>query len=402
MRFRNFAVALGAALLLQGGASAQISDDVVKLGVLNDQSAIYSDLSGQGSVVAARIAVEDHGGTAAGKKIEVIFADHQNKPDIGSATASRWYDTERVDAIVDVPVSSVALAVQEVARQRNRIVLFSAAGTSDLTGKACAPGGFHWTFDTVALAKGTASAVTKAGGDTWFFLTADYAFGHTMETDARRYIQKAGGKVLGGVRHPMNTTDYSSFLLQAQGSKAKVLGLANAGGDTINTIKGASEFGLVQGGQKLAGLLLFLTDIHSLGLKTAQGIQLTESFYWDLNDKTRAWSKRFAERHGGKMPTMVHAGVYSAVSHYLKAVNAAGTDRTAEVAAKMKERPVDDFMTDNAAIRKDGRVMRKFYLFEVKAPSESKAPWDYYKLIREIPAEEASRPTGEGGCPLVN
>jgi branched-chain amino acid transport system substrate-binding protein len=281
-------------------------------------------------------------------------------------------------------------------------VLFSAAGTSDLTGKACAPGGFHWTFDTVALAKGTASAVTKAGGDTWFFLTADYAFGHTMETDARRYIQEAGGKVLGGVRHPMNTTDYSSFLLQAQGSKAKVLGLANAGGDTINTIKGASEFGLVQGGQKLAGLLLFLTDIHSLGLKTAQGIQLTESFYWDLNDKTRAWSKRFAERHGGKMPTMVHAGVYSAVSHYLKAVDAAGTDRTAEVAAKMKERPVDDFMTDNAAIRKDGRVMRKFYLFEVKAPSESKAPWDYYKLIREIPAEEASRPTGEGGCPLVN
>ena len=402
MRFRNFAVALGAALLLQGGASAQISDDVVKLGVLNDQSAIYSDLSGQGSVVAARMAVEDHGGTAAGKKIEVIFADHQNKPDIGSATASRWYDTERVDAIVDVPVSSVALAVQEVARQRNRIVLFSAAGTSDLTGKACAPGGFHWTFDTVALAKGTASAVTKAGGDTWFFLTADYAFGHTMETDARRYIQEAGGKVLGGVRHPMNTTDYSSFLLQAQGSKAKVLGLANAGGDTINTIKGASEFGLVQGGQKLAGLLLFLTDIHSLGLKTAQGIQLTESFYWDLNDKTRAWSKRFAERHGGKMPTMVHAGVYSAVSHYLKAVDAAGTDRTAEVAAKMKERPVDDFMTDNAAIRKDGRVMRKFYLFEVKAPSESKAPWDYYKLIREIPAEEASRPTGEGGCPLVN
>jgi branched-chain amino acid transport system substrate-binding protein len=402
MRFRNFAVALGAALLLQGGASAQISDDVVKLGVLNDQSAIYSDLSGQGSVVAARMAVEDHGGTAAGKKIEVIFADHQNKPDIGSATASRWYDTERVDAIVDVPVSSVALAVQEVARQRNRIVLFSAAGTSDLTGKACAPGGFHWTFDTVALAKGTASAVTKAGGDTWFFLTADYAFGHTMETDARRYIQEAGGKVLGGVRHPMNTTDYSSFLLQAQGSKAKVLGLANAGGDTINTIKGASEFGLVQGGQKLAGLLLFLTDIHSLGLKTAQGIQLTESFYWDLNDKTRAWSKRFAERHGGKMPTMVHAGVYSAVSHYLKAVDAAGTDRTAEVAAKMKERPVDDFMTDNAAIRKDGRVMRKFYLFEVKAPSESKAPWDYYKLIREIPAEEASRPIGEGGCPLVN
>jgi branched-chain amino acid transport system substrate-binding protein len=402
MRFRNFAVALGAALLLQGGASAQISDDVVKLGVLNDQSAIYSDLSGQGSVVAARMVVEDHGGTAAGKKIEVIFADHQNKPDIGSATASRWYDTERVDAIVDVPVSSVALAVQEVARQRNRIVLFSAAGTSDLTGKACAPGGFHWTFDTVALAKGTASAVTKAGGDTWFFLTADYAFGHTMETDARRYIQEAGGKVLGGVRHPMNTTDYSSFLLQAQGSKAKVLGLANAGGDTINTIKGASEFGLVQGGQKLAGLLLFLTDIHSLGLKTAQGIQLTESFYWDLNDKTRAWSKRFAERHGGKMPTMVHAGVYSAVSHYLKAVDAAGTDRTAEVAAKMKERPVDDFMTDNAAIRKDGRVMRKFYLFEVKAPSESKAPWDYYKLIREIPAEEASRPIGEGGCPLVN
>jgi len=400
MRFRE--VAFGAALLLHGGASAQVSDDVVKLGVLNDQSAIYSDLSGQGSVVAARMAVEDHGGTAAGKRIEVIFADHQNKPDVGSATASRWYDAERVDAVVDVPVSSVALAVQEVARQRNRIVLFSAAGTSDLTGKACSPVGFHWTFDTVALAKGTASAVTKAGGDSWFFLTADYAFGHAMEADARRYIQEAGGKVLGGVRHPMNTTDYSSFLLQAQGSKAKVLGLANAGGDIINAVKGASEFGLVQGGQKLAGLLLFLTDIHSLGLKTAQGIQLTESFYWDLNDKTRAWSRRFAERHGGRMPTMVHAGVYSAVSHYLKAVETAGTDGAAAVAAKMKERPVDDFMTESAPIRKDGRVMRKFYLFEVKKPSESKGVWDYYKLVREIPAEEASRPLGEGGCPLVN
>jgi branched-chain amino acid transport system substrate-binding protein len=402
MRVTGFAVALGAALLVQGGATAQVSDDVVKIGVLNDQSAIYADLSGQGSVVAARMAVEDFGGTLLGKKIEIIFADHQNKPDVGSAVASRWYDSEQVDAIVDVPVSSVALAVQEVARHRNRIVMFSAAGSSDLTGKACSPVGFHWTFDTVALAKGTASAVTKAGGDTWFFLTADYAFGHTMEADARRYIQEAGGKVVGGVRHPMNTTDYSSFLLQAQTSKAKVLGMANAGGDTINTIKGASEFGLVQGGQKLAGLLLFLTDIHSLGLQTAQGIQLTESFYWDLNDKTRAWSKRFAERHGGKMPTMVHAGVYSAVSHYLKAAQAAGTDRGSEVSAKMKERPVDDFMTESAPIRKDGRVLRKFYLFEVKKPSESKGPWDYYKLVREIPAEEAARPVSEGGCPLVN
>lgn len=313
------AVALGATLLVHGGLSAQVSDDAVKIGVLNDQSAIYADLSGQGSVVAARMAVEDFGATALGKKVEIIFADHQNKPDVGSAIALRWYDSEQVDAIVDVPVSSVALAVQEVTRQRNRIVMFSAAGTSDLTGKACAPGGFHWTFDTVALAKGTASAVTKAGGDTWFFLTADYAFGHTMEADTRRYIQEAGGKVVGGVRHPMNTADYSSFLLQAQASKAKVLWLANAGGDVINTIKGASEFGLVQGGQKLAGMLLFLTDIHSLGLQAAQGIQLTESFYWDLNDKTRAWSKRFAERHSGRMPTMVHAGVYSAVTHYLKA-----------------------------------------------------------------------------------
>jgi branched-chain amino acid transport system substrate-binding protein len=384
------------------GAVAQISDDVVKIGVLNDQSGIYADLSGPGSVIAARMAVEDFGGSVAGKKIEIVFADHQNKPDVGAGIASKWFDVEKVDAIVDVPVSSVALAVQQVTRQKDRIVLFSAAGSSDITGKACTPNSTQWTFDSVALAKGTASAVTKAGGDTWFFITADYAFGHTMEADAKRYIADAGGRVLGAVRHPQGQTDFSSYLLQAQASKAKVVGLANAGSDTINAIKGASEFGIVAGGQKLAGMLIFLSDIHSIGLKVAQGLQLTESFYWDLDDRTRAWSKRFAERMGGRMPTMVHAGVYSAVTHYLKAVKATGTDTASAVAAKMRELPVSDTIVEKAEVRKDGRVMRPFYLFEVKAPAESKGPYDYYKLVRTIPPEEASRPLNEGSCPLAN
>jgi branched-chain amino acid transport system substrate-binding protein len=373
----------------------------IRIGVLNDQSGMYSDLSGQGSVVAARMAAEDFGGTVLGRPVEIVFADHQNKPDVGATIAARWFDNDGVDAIADVPVSSVALAVQEVARQRNRTVLFSAAGTSDLTGKACSNTSTQWTFDTIALAKGTASAVTKAGGNTWFFLTADYAFGTAMEADARRYIADAGGTVVGSVRAPQGTNDFSAFLLQARSSGAKVIGLANAGGDTTNSIKAAAEFGIQAGGQKLAAMLMFLSDVHALGLQVAQGLQLTESFYWDLNDGTRAWSKRFGARMGGRMPTAVHAGVYSAVTHYLEAIKAAGTDDATAVAAKMRELPVSDPILPSATVRADGRVMRPYYLFEVKSPAESKGPYDYYKLVREIPAEDAARPLDQGGCPLV-
>jgi branched-chain amino acid transport system substrate-binding protein len=401
MRSKLVLGALCAAHLAFGVVAAWASGDAVRIGVLNDQSGIYADLSGQGSVIAARMAAEDFGGSVLGKPIQIIFADHQNKPDVGTAIASRWYDVDNVDAIVDVPVSSVALAVQEVARRRSRIVMFSAAGSSDLTGKACSPFGTQWTFDSVALAKGTAQSVTKSGGDTWFFITADYAFGTAMEADARRYISEVGGKVIGSVRQPQGTMDFASALLQAQSSKAKVIGLANAGADTINALKGASEFGIVAGGQKLAGMLIFLSDVNSLGLQTAQGLQLTESFYWDLNDKSRAWSKRFAERSGGRMPTMVHAGVYSAVTHYLKAVAAANTLDAVAVSAKMHELKINDAILDNAEIREDGRIMRPFYLFEVKAPSESKGPYDYYKLVREIAPQDAARPLDEGHCPLV-
>ena len=398
---RYLCIAALGALMLATSAAAQSTSTPLRIGVLNDQSGIYADLSGQGSVIAARMAVEDFGGKVLDRPIEIIFADHQNKPDVGSALASRWYDAENVAAIVDVPVSSVALAVQEVARERKKIVLFSAAGSADLTGKACSPMGTQWSFDSIALAKGTASAVTKSGGDTWFFLTANYAFGTAMEADARRFIAEAGGQVLGSVRHPQGTTDFSSFLLQAQSSKAKVIGLANAGNDTINALKGASEFGIVAGGQKLAAMLTFLSDVHSLGLKTAQGLQLTESFYWDLNDSTRAWSKRFGERMSGRMPTMVHAGVYSAVTHYLKAIKAAGTDNSEKVAEQMRLLKVSDAILPEATVRQDGRVLRPFYLFEVKKPEESKGPYDYYKLVREIPANEAVRPLSEGNCPLV-
>ena len=383
-------------------AAAQVPNGAVKIGVLNDQSGIYADLSGQGSVVAARMAVEDFGGTVLGRPVEVIFADHQNKPDVGAAIAARWYEAEHVDAIVDVPVSSVALAVQEVARQHNRIVMFSSAGSSDLTGRLCSPMGTQWTFDTVALAKGTALAVTRSGGKSWFFITADYAFGTAMEADARTTISQAGGSVVGGVRHPQGTTDFSSYLLQAQASKARVVALANAGSDTINAVKSAAEFGVAAGGQELAGLLIFLSDVHALGLPVAHGLLLTESFYWDLNDRTRAWSERFGSRMGGRMPTMAHAGVYSAVTHYLQSMEAAGTDEAGAVAAKMRELKVADAILDGAVVREDGRVMRPFYLFEVKTEAESRKPYDYYKLVREIPAEEAARPLNEGHCPLVH
>jgi branched-chain amino acid transport system substrate-binding protein len=392
------AVALGAAAA--GAAQAQVSDDVVKIGVLNDQSGLYADLGGQGSVEAARLAIADAGGTVSGKKIEVIFADHQNKPDVGASIARQWFDVDKVDAIFDVPNSGVALAVQGVAKDKNRVVMFSGPATSDLTGKQCSPTGVHWTYDTYALAHGTGGAVVKQGGDSWFFLTADYAFGHALERDTSEVVKANGGKVLGAVRHPLNTPDFSSYLLQAQASKAKVVGLANAGGDTINAVKQAAEFGIVQGGQSLAGLLIFLSDVHSLGLKTAQGIQFTESFYWDQNDETRAFAKRFFEKTQ-RQPTMVQAGVYGAVRHYLQAIKDTGTDDAATVVKKMKEMPVNDFMTKNGKIREDGRVIRDFYLFEVKKPADSKGPWDYYKQLAVIPADQAVRPLSESECPLV-
>jgi branched-chain amino acid transport system substrate-binding protein len=397
--------AFAAAVTISGAlsmlaAQAQISDDVVKIGVMNDMSGLYADLGGQGSVEAARMAIADFGGTVNGKKIELISADHQNKPDVGSAIARQWYDNDKVDAIVDVPTSSVALAVQDVARERKKVFLISTAASSDLTGKACSATGIHWTYDTVALANGTGSAVVKAGGDTWFFITADYAFGHALERDTAAVVTASGGKVLGSVKVPLNTPDFSSYLLQAQASKAKIVGLANAGGDTINSIKQAAEFGLVEGGQKMAGLLVFVTDIHSLGLKTANGLQLTEAFYWDQNDETRAWSKRFMEKIN-HAPTMVQAGVYGAVMHYLNAIKAIGSDDGLTVVKKMKETPINDFMTKNGKILENGRVIRDMYLFEVKKPAESKGPWDYYKQIATIPGEQAFKRPGGNECPLV-
>ncbi len=382
-------------------AQAWASGDTVKIGVLNDQTGMNADLSGQGSVIAARMAAEDAGGTVIGKKIEVVFADHQNKADIGSSIATQWYDKDGVDVIADMPFSSVALAVQDIARQRQKVVIFSGPGSSDLTGKACSPFGFHWTFDTVALARGTGSAVVKSGGKTWFFLTSDYAFGHALAKDTMAVVRANGGTVVGEAIHPVNNSDFSSYLVQAQASGAQVIGLANGATDTTNSIKQAYEFGIAKSGQKLAGLLVFITDVHSLGLQVAQGLQMTESFYWDLNDETRAFAKRYAARMGGKMPSMVQAGVYSGVAHYLKSVAAAGTLDGPTVAAKMHELPVNDFMSHDVHIRRDGRVMRDFYLFQVKSPAESKGPWDYYNLIRTIPAEEAARPEAEGNCPLV-
>ncbi len=395
-----FALAAG---LGMSAANAQVSDDVVKIGVLNDQSGLYADVSGPGGTLAAKMAAEDFGGKVLGKPIEVIFADHQNKPDVGSSIANQWIDTEKVDAILDVPTSSVALAIQEITKNKNRVHINSGAASSDLTGPKCSPTAVHYTYDTYALANGTGSAIVKEGGDTWFFITADYAFGHALERDTTTAIQAAGGKVLGDVKTPFpGTTDFSSFLLQAQGSGAKVVGLANAGGDTINSIKQANEFGLVAGGQKLAGLLVFITDIHSLGLKTAQGLTVTTGFYWDLNDETRAWSKKFADKNGGKMPTMLQAGIYSGVMHYLKAIEAAKTDEAKAVVAKMKELPINDFFAKNGKIREDGRMVHTMYLVQVKKPEESKGPYDYYKILREIPGDQAFRPMDpKYGCPLV-
>jgi branched-chain amino acid transport system substrate-binding protein len=391
------ATALGA-LMASPALAQQIS---VKAGVLNDRSGLYADLSGEGSVIAARLAVEDFKAAEKGIKVEIVSADHQNKPDVGSTIARQWYDQDGVDLILDVPTSSVALAVNQITREKNKVHINSGAASSDLTGKACSPNTVHWTYDTYALAQGTGGAMTKAGGDSWFFLTADYAFGHALERDTSAVVTKAGGKVLGAVRTPFPGTDFSSFLLQAQASNAKVIGLANAGGDTINSIKQAGEFGIVAGGQKLAGLLVFATDVHALGLQTAQGLVLTESFYWDKDDGTRAWSERFAKLNGGKKPSMVQAGVYSGMLHYLKAVEATKGKDAAAVMAKMKEMPTDDPLFGKGTVRADGRKMHDMYLFEVKKPSESKGPWDYYKQIAVLKADEAFKPLAESECPLV-
>ncbi len=396
MTFSRFALPLGA-LLLAGAAHAQD----IRIGVLNDRSGIYADLAGQGSVVAAQMAVEDFGAEEKGINVSIVSADHQNRPDVASTIARQWYDEQGVDVIVDVPTSSAALAVSDITREKNRIFLDSGAGTTELTGEQCSPNTIHWTYDTYALANGTGGAMVEQGGTSWFFITADYAFGHSLEEETIAVVEAAGGEVLGTVRHPFPGTDFSSFLLQAQSSGADVIGLANAGGDTINTVKQAAEFGITQAGQDLAGLLIFITDIHALGLETAQGLVLTEAFYWDLNDDTRAWSQRFAERHGGAMPTMVHAGVYSSVLHYLKAVEATGTKEAEAVMAEMKATPTEDPLFGKGEVRADGRKIHDMYLFRVKSPDQSEGPWDYYETIATIPAERAFRPMEEGGCPLV-
>jgi branched-chain amino acid transport system substrate-binding protein len=395
----NVLWAAAAAVALSAGGAAAQSGGPVKIGVLNDMSSVYADIGGKGSVAAAEMAVED-AGPVLGQKVEIISADHQNKPDVGANIARQWYDQDGVDLITDVPTSSVALAVTEVSREKKKLVLFTGPASSDLTGPKCNAYAASWVYDTYSLAHVTGSAVVKSGGDSWFFITADYAFGHALERDTADVVKAAGGKVVGDVNVPLNTPDFSSFLLQAQSSKAKIIGLANAGGDTINSIKQGAEFGIVEGGQKFAALLVFISDVHSLGLKTAQGLQLTSPFYWDMNDETRAWSKRF-EAKTGKKPTFDQAGVYSALHHYLAAVKAVGSKDPDKVMAKMRETPINDFMTKNGKLRIDGRVIRDMYLFEVKKPSESKGPWDYYKLQQTVKGDEAYRPLDKGGCPLV-
>jgi branched-chain amino acid transport system substrate-binding protein len=382
-------------------ANADYRGGTIKIGVLNDQSGLYSDIAGTGSTWMARKAVEDFGASAKGMKVEIISGDHLNKPDVGMNIARRWFDVEGVDAIADVPTSSVALAINELTRDKNKVFLAVGPATSDLTGKACTPNTVHWIYDTWALANGTGNAIVKRGGDTWFFLTADYAFGHALERDTESVVVKSGGKVLGKVRHPFPGTDFSSFLLQAKASKAKVIGLANAGGDIINSIKQASEFGITAGGQTLAGLLIFVTDIHSLGLKIAQGLIFTDPWYWDQNDTNRAIAREYFAALG-RMPGYTVVGVYSTVIHYLRAVEALGIHADGKaVVAKMKELPTDDKLMGKGSVRVDGRKIHPMYLFEVKRPEESKEPWDYYKQLATIPAEEAWRPLEQGECPLV-
>jgi branched-chain amino acid transport system substrate-binding protein len=372
----------------------------LKIGVLSDFSSVYSDIGGMGNVEATKMAIEDFGGQMFGKPIEMVSADVLNKPDVASSMARKWWESEGVDVIIDLPTSATALAVMELSKQYEKIMIVTDAASSDITGKSCSPYTAHWTYDTYSNAHTVGSAIVKNGGDTWFFLTADYVFGHSIERDTGEVVKAAGGKVLGSVKHPLNTPDFSSFLLQAQASKAKIIGLANGGGDTINAIKQAGEFGIVAGGQNLAAIVMFISDVHSLGLKLAQGLIITEAYYWDLNDRTRAFGKRFMERVK-RMPTMNQAATYSATLHYLKAVQAAGTRDTKTVMAKMREMPVRDAFTDNGVLREDGRMVHSMYLFQVKKPEESKAPWDYYKLLAEVPGDQAFRPLKDGGCPLV-
>ncbi len=400
---RLMSLAAFSAALMCGTAQAQMSDGVVKIGVMNDMSGTYADLAGPGSVVAAQMALEDLGAAAKDLKVEIVSADHQNKPDVGSNIVRTWIDRDKVDVIVDVPTSSVALAVNQIVKEKNKVFLVSGAAASDLTGKACTPNTIHWTYDTWALANGTGNAIVKTGGKTWFFLTADYAFGHALERDTAAVVEKNGGKVNGRVRHPFPGTDFSSFLLQAQSSKAQIIGLANAGSDTTNAIKQAAEFGIVKGGQSLAALLIFLTDVKALGLPVAQGLTFTEAWYWDQNDANREFAKKFAERNKGVYPSMIHAGVYSAVTHYLKAVAELKSDSDgAAVVAKMKSMPTEDRVFGKGSIRQDGRKIHDMFLFEVKKPAESKGPWDLYHTRATIPAAEAFRPIKEGGCPLVS
>ncbi len=390
-----------AAALGLAATTAQAAEKPLTIGVLTDMTSLYAADTGPGSVLAAQMAAEDFGGSVLGRKIAIVSADHQNKPDVGVSIADKWFDTQGVDAIADIPNSGVALAVQNIARQKKKILLMTGPGSSELTGKACSPYGFHWEYDTYALAQVTGGALVKQGGNTWFFITADYAFGHQLQADATNAVEAAGGKILGGVRVPVNTQDFSSFLLQAQASKAKVIGLANAGGDFINSVKQASQFGIVAGGQRLAGLLVFIDDIHSLGLKTAQGLDITTSYYWDHNAETRKFGKRFmAKMADGAPPSMIQAGVYSAVTHYLKAIKAAGTTDPDKVAAEMRKLPVNDFMSHNDKIRPDGLVVRDMYLAQVKSPAESKYDWDYLKILATVPGSQAYVAADKSGCPL--
>jgi branched-chain amino acid transport system substrate-binding protein len=395
---RSLSLAVFAAVAIASTAHAQLS---VKIGVLNDRSGFSSAITGEGSVVAAQMAIEDFQAAQKGIQVEIISADHQNKPDVGLSIARRWYDTEGVDVIADVPISSVALAVNQLTRDKNKIALFSGPGASELTGAQCSPNSVMWTYDTWSLAHASGRAVVQQGGDTWFFLAVDYVFGRAVQRDTSEVVTASGGKVLGSVRHPLSTSDFSSYLLQAQASKAKIIGLASAGTDMTTAIKQAAEFGIVRDGQKLAGLVTFITDVHALGTSAAQGLLVTEAFYWDMDEPRRAWSKRFADRYSGKAPTSIHAGVYSSILHYLKAVQALKDKDPAKVMAWMKANPTDDVLFGKGQVRADGRKIHEMYLFEVKKPSESKGDWDLYKLVATIPANEAFRPLNEGGCPLV-
>jgi branched-chain amino acid transport system substrate-binding protein len=399
MRYSSFIGLFCVGLFLNSIANAQSPSGVVRIGILNDQSGPYADFGGKTSVDAARMAVEDVGGKILGKSIEIIIGDHQNKPDVASAIARRWFDVDGVSAVAELTNSAVALAVQQIAKEKGKITLFTGPATTRLTNEDCSPTGFHWAFDTYSQAAGTARAVVAEGGKSWFLLVADYAFGHQMASDLSKIVKASGGTVAGEVRHPLNTSDFSSFLLRAQSSKAQIIGLASAGADTINSVKQAAEYRIAAGGQKLAGLVVVISDIDALGLTTANGLVFTTAFYWDRDDASRVWSKRFIDRTG-RMPGMVQAGTYSAVLHYLKAVEAAGTADGKVVADKIRELPVDDFFA-KGRVREDGRMMHDMYLVEVKTPSESKAKWDYYKVLRRIPAEEAAQPLSESKCSLV-